>query len=123
MMASMQKNQREEWQTAIADFMASHVGIPENPFPPDMNERVSGKIDFFFKHEYKTFVRYLPNVERIRNNNVSIVAAVGRDSNDAYYVLSTKMLANKLGCEIEFPGHHGASFFIPEEFSKAIRIR
>ncbi len=116
------KSQREGWQAAIADFMAALVGMSDNPFPPDLNERISGNIDFFFKHEYKPFVRYHPDVERIRNNNVSILAAVGRDSDDAYYVQSTRMLANKLGCEIhEYPGHHGASLYMPEEFSKAIR--
>jgi hypothetical protein len=51
-----------------------------------------------------------------------MVVAVGTESDDAYYVQSTRIVAANLGCEcIEFPGHHDASFYIPEEFSSAVR--
>lgn len=50
-----------------------------------------------------------------------MVTAVGRDSDDAYYVQATRSLAAKLGCEnVEFPGHHDVSFWMPEEFADAI---
>lgn len=69
------------------------------------------------------FIHYLPEIERIKNNNVSIVVAVGRDGgDDAYYVQASRALADKLGCAtIEFPGHHDVSFWMPEEFANAIR--
>jgi pimeloyl-ACP methyl ester carboxylesterase len=112
------KYQHKSWQEALADFMAALVGLPNEP--SELYERVKGNMDFFFKYEYRIFVRYVPDVERIKNNNILIVTAVGKDSNDAYYVQSTRALA-KLGCEIiEFPGHHGASLYMPEEFAKAI---
>jgi hypothetical protein len=80
-------------------------------------------LEFFFKHEYMQFIHYLPDIERIRNNNVSMVVAVGRDSgNDAYYVQASRALADKLGgAIIEFPGHHDVSFWMPEEFASAVR--
>ena len=116
------KSQHEGWQAAQTEFMASLINVPDTSYPPDLNERLSGNVDFFFKHEFRAFFRYLPNIERIRNNNVNMVTAVGRDSDDAYYVQTTRVLAAKLGCEnVEFPGHHDISFWMPEEFANAIQ--
>jgi len=115
------KNQREGWQAAQAEFMAFLINVPDTPYPSDLNERISGNVDFFFKHEFKAFYKYQPNIESIRNHNVKMVTATGRDSDDAYYVRTTRALAAKLGCEnVEFPGHHDVSFWMPEEFAKAI---
>jgi pimeloyl-ACP methyl ester carboxylesterase len=115
------KYQREGWQAAQTEFMTSLINVPDTPYPSDLNERISGNVDFFFKHEFKAFYKYLPNIESIRNHNVKMVTATGRDSDDAYYVQATKALAAKLGCEnIEFPGHHDVSFWMPEEFANAI---
>ena len=106
-------NQFEEPSTkyrALVDFMASLVGAPDIPYPRDLNERISSNMNFFFKHEYKTFIQYILDVNRIRENKVSMIAAVGRDSDDAHYIQSTKALASKLHCEcIEFPGQHDVS--------------
>jgi pimeloyl-ACP methyl ester carboxylesterase len=115
------KSQREGWQAAQAEFMASLINVPDTPYPPDLNKRLSGNVDFFFRHEFKAFFRYLPNIESIRNYSVKMVTATGRDSDDAYYVHATRALAAKLGCEnVEFPGHHDVSFWMPEEFANAI---
>ena len=116
------KNLREGWEARSVDFSASLIGAPEIPFPPDLDERISGNMDFFFRHECKTFIQYIPDVKRIRENKVNMVAAIGRDSDDSQYVQSTRALASKLHCEcIEFPGQHDVSFYMPEEFAKAVR--
>jgi hypothetical protein len=60
------KNLREGWEAALLDFSASLIGAPDIPFPPDIDKRVSGNMDFFFRHEYKTFIKYIPDVKRIR---------------------------------------------------------
>ena len=115
------KSQREEWQAAQTEFMASLINVPDKPYPPVLNERLSGNVDFFFKHEFKAFYKYQPNIENIRNHNVKMVTATGRDSDDAYYVQATRALAARLGCEnVEFPGHHDVSFWMPEEFANTI---
>jgi hypothetical protein len=75
--------------------MASLIGAPNIAYPPDLNERVSENMDFFFKHKYKAFIQYIPDVNRIRENKVHMVATVGRDSNDAYYVRFDKGLGIK----------------------------
>jgi pimeloyl-ACP methyl ester carboxylesterase len=116
------KSQCEGWEAALAEFMASLIGVPDSPYPPDLNERVSGNMEFFFKHEYKAFIQYMPDLKRIRDNKVRMVVAVGQDSGDAYYVQSTRALAARVGCDyVEFPSHHDVSFHMPEEFAKALR--
>ena len=102
--------------------MASLINVPDTPYPPDLNERISGNVDFFFKHEFRAFSAYLPNTESIRNYSVNMVTATGRDSDDAYYVQATRALAANLGCaNVEFSDHHDVSFWMPEEFANAIR--
>jgi pimeloyl-ACP methyl ester carboxylesterase len=115
------KSLREGWQTAQREFMSSLINVPDKPYPPHLNERLLGNVDFFFKHEFRAFYKYRPNIESIRNHNVKMVTATGRDSDDAYYVQATRALAAKLGCDnIEFPGHHDVSFWMPEEFANVI---
>jgi pimeloyl-ACP methyl ester carboxylesterase len=116
------KNLREGWQAALPDFVATLIGPPDIPFPPDLDERVSGNMDFFFRHEYKAFVQYLPNVKRIRENKVNVVTAIGRDSDDSQYVQATKALTSRLRCKcIKFPGQHDVSFYMPQEFATIIK--
>jgi pimeloyl-ACP methyl ester carboxylesterase len=115
------KNQREGSGAAQSEFMTSLINIPDTPYPPDLDKRISGNVDFFFRHEIKAFFGYLPHIESIRNHSVKMVTATGRDSDDAYYVQATRALTAKLGCEnVEFPGHHDVSFWMPEEFANAV---
>ena len=116
------KNQFEGSQAAQTEFMASLINVPDSPLPTDLNDRISANVDFFFKHEFRAFFRYVPNIETIRKNNVQMVTAIGRDSDNAYYVQTTRALAAKLGCEnVEFPGHHDLSLWMPKEFANAIQ--
>ena len=116
------KNQFEGSQAAQTEFMASLINVPDSPLPTDLNDRISANVDFFFKHEFRAFFKYVPNIESIRKNNVQMVTAIGRDSDNAYYVQTTRALAAKLGCEnIEFPGHHDLSLWMPKEFANAIQ--
>jgi pimeloyl-ACP methyl ester carboxylesterase len=117
------KNQSEGSQAAQTAFMASLINVPDSPLPTDLNDRISrANIDFFFKHEFRAFFRSVSNIETIRKNNVQMVTAIGRDSDNAYYIQTTRALAAKLGCEnVEFPGHHDVSFWMPKEFATAIQ--
>ena len=116
------KSQREGWKVAQTEFMSSLTNVPNTPYPPNLNDRLEGNVDFFFKHEYRPFFTYQPNIGSIRNNNVRMVTAIGKESKEAYYVQATRALAAQLGCEnIEFPGHHDVSFWMPEKFADAVR--
>jgi pimeloyl-ACP methyl ester carboxylesterase len=116
------KSQHEGSQAAQTEFMVSLINVPDSPLPTDLNDRISGNVDFFFNHEFRAFFGYLPNIESIRKNSVHLVTAIGRDSENAYYVQATKALASKIGCEnTEFPGHHDISFWMPRDFAKSIQ--
>jgi pimeloyl-ACP methyl ester carboxylesterase len=116
------KSLHEGYDVAQNEFMKSLVNVPFSPYPPDLNERLSGNVDFFFRHEFRAFFGYLPKIKALRNNKVSIVTATGIDSNDAYYVQTTRALAAELGCNnVEFPGHHDVCFWMPKEFAKAVQ--
>ncbi|MGH9978772.1 MAG: alpha/beta fold hydrolase [Nitrososphaeraceae archaeon] len=116
------KSQREGSYAAQTEFMTSLINVPDSPLPTELNDRISGNVHFFFEHEFRAFSGYLPNIESIRKNNVHVVTAIGRDSDNAYYVQATRALASKLGCEnVEFPGHHDISFWMPKEFAAAIK--
>jgi hypothetical protein len=38
------KNQREGSQAMHTEFMASLIKVPDTPYPPDLNERISGDV-------------------------------------------------------------------------------
>ncbi|HZD35656.1 MAG TPA: alpha/beta hydrolase [Nitrososphaeraceae archaeon] len=115
------KSQREGSQAAQSEFMASLINVPDTPYPSDLNQRISGNVDFFFEHEFRAFFEYMPKIGDIRNYDLKMVTATGRDSDNAYYVQATKVLSSNLGCEnVEFPGHHDVSFWMPEKFAGAI---
>jgi len=116
------KSLNEGSEVAQIQFMESLVNVPAGPYPTDLNERLSGNVDFFFKHEFRAFFGYMPKINVIKNNKVNVVTATGIDSNDAYYVKATRALAAELGCSsVEFPGHHDVCFWMPQEFANAIQ--
>src|SRR5688572_2555306 len=116
------KSQHEGSHAAQTEFMGSLINVPNSPLPPDLNYRISGNVAFFFDHEFRSFFGYLPNIEIIKKNSINMVTAVGRESDDAYYVQATRALTGKLGCDtIEFPGHHDLSLWMPKEFANAIQ--
>ncbi len=117
-----EKNLNEGPDAAQNEFMKSLVNVPFDPYPADLSERLSGNVDFFFRHELRGFFGYFPKINSIMNSKVNMVTAVGADSNDAYYVHATKTLTAELGCNsVEFPGHHDVCFWMPNEFANAIK--
>lgn len=57
-----EKNLNEGPDAAQNEFMKSLVNVPFDPYPMDLSERLSGNVDFFFKHELKGFLGYLPKI-------------------------------------------------------------
>ena len=100
-------------------FMASLINVHDKPYPQiSMNGSPVTWISSSGMNS-KLSMKYQPNIESIRNHNAKMVTATGRDSDDAYYVQTTRALAARLGREnVEFPGHHDVSFWMPEEFPK-----
>jgi hypothetical protein len=59
---------------------------------------------------------YMPDVEMIRRNRVTVFMAAGKRSLDKrrFYAETARALSERLGCEIvTFPGHHGSFVICP----------
>lgn len=88
--------------------------------------RISAKdgVAFLVKQELLPVTNYLPDVESIKQNGVSVFMAVGQWGLDKkkWYVEVAQILAERLGCElVTFPGHHGSYEDMPDEFSATLR--
>ena len=76
------------------------------------------------KLELLPVTNYLPDVEKIKQNGVKLFIAVGKWGLErkTWYVRSSQILAEQLGCElVTFPGHHGSFMDMPEEWAAALR--
>jgi pimeloyl-ACP methyl ester carboxylesterase len=76
------------------------------------------------KLELLPVTNYLPDVERIKQNGVRVIMAVGKWGLDrkAWYVQAAQILADQLDCEmVTFPGHHGSFMDMPDEFAATLR--
>ena len=79
-------------------------------------------MDFFMAREYLPLSTYMPDLDLIARNKVSMVAAAGRRSGDAYYARTARLLAQRLGCPyVEFPGNHLAFINDTAAFAAALR--
>jgi pimeloyl-ACP methyl ester carboxylesterase len=76
------------------------------------------------KLELLPVTNYLPDVEKIKQNGVKLFIAVGKWGLERkkWYVRSSQILAEQLGCElVTFPGHHGSFMDMPVEWAAALR--
>ncbi len=79
-------------------------------------------MDFFMSREYLPISTYVPDLDAISRNHVSVVMAAGRRSADAYYARTARLLAERLSCRYaEFPGNHMAFINDTEAFAVTLR--
>lgn len=108
---------------------------PAQVLPPgphlDLMKRLSGNWQYMITYEVQSFIRYLPDLDRIADSHVRIALAAGADT----IALGTRgdvpddpcerpsaVIAERLGTELaEFPGGHLAPFEIPGAFGNRLR--
>ncbi|MBA2680886.1 MAG: alpha/beta hydrolase [Ktedonobacteraceae bacterium] len=88
--------------------------------------RISEKdaADVQIKLELLPVTSYLPDVELIKRNGVTVFMAAGTWGlkKKAWYAQAARLLAEQLGCElVPFPGHHGSFGDMPEEWAATLR--
>jgi pimeloyl-ACP methyl ester carboxylesterase len=107
---------------ALMKFMSS-VGRAENePRPPELMERLAGNWEFFARYEMRPVAEFVPDLEALRESNVPLVFAGGREDRPYYYRRAGEVLAARLGADfVEFPGHHMAYLDDPESFVPILR--
>lgn len=105
---------------AMALFAMGGRGIPPNALPRHLMDGMRG-MHFFFGHEYIPITRYCPDLGAVRAANVPMVMLVGERSGEAYYVRTSRAVAEGLGCPcITIPGHHIVFHSDPEDFARAM---
>lgn len=80
--------------------------------------------DFLVKQELLPVTNYLPDVEKIKKNEVKVFIAIGEWALEkmTWYARADLILAQQLGCElVTFPGHHGSFMDMPVEWAAALR--
>jgi pimeloyl-ACP methyl ester carboxylesterase len=80
--------------------------------------------DFLVKQELLPVTNYLPDVEKIKQNEVRVFIAVSKWGLDkkTWYAEVAQILAEQLGCElVTFPGHHGSFLDMPDVFAATLR--
>lgn len=80
--------------------------------------------EFWAKHQLLPTANYLPNVERIKHNGVTMFMAAGKISLDGnrFYARTAQVLARQLECEfVTFPGHHIAYWDMPDQWAATLR--
>jgi pimeloyl-ACP methyl ester carboxylesterase len=99
----------------------TNAHMKESP-DPYVDSRLAA--DFLVKQELLPVTNYLPDFEKIKQNNVKVIMAVSQWGFDrkAWYVQVAQILAEKLGCELViFPGHHGSFLDLPQEWAAKLR--
>lgn len=93
----------------------------------DLMQRLSGNWEYMTKFEVGSFIRYLPDLDRIAGNGVPIALGAGADTialaddgdllHDPFH-RPCVVIADRLGAEFaEFPGGHLAPMEIPGQFA------
>ena len=94
----------------------------EQSSEPYLSNQVATEV--LTKLELLPVTNYLPDVEKIKQNGIKTIIAVGKWGLDRkkWYVQAAQILAAQLGCElVTFPGHHGSFMDMPDEWAAALR--
>lgn len=115
-------------QLAIFKFNFS-LSIPFSAFksvPKGFQKRVSKfkNNSYFLMHEMLPVANYMPDIEKIKENEVKIIMAAGSITlaKGSYYGRSAPILAQMLGCKmVLFPGHHISYLDMSQEWAETLR--
>ena len=116
---------RDGAQAAMKLFAQSIVGFAPTVAEDERrmgDSDATSNLDFFFSQEFRNISRFEPDVERLKQSKVPMIAAAGEQSGTAYYARSTKLLSEVIGCEFKLmSGHHLGFIADPETFSAELR--
>ena len=79
-------------------------------------------LSFFFAKEYLGITLFQPDLAAVKAAGTPAAVLVGEKSGDAYYVRSSRKVAEGIGCPcVTVPGNHLAFLVDPEPFARALR--
>jgi hypothetical protein len=87
----------------------------------DFMQRVSGNWEYMMRYEMRSFIDYVPDLDRIAASDVRVILAAGADSDELSRRMGT-VIAGHLDTEFaEFPGRITAPMEIPPAFAGRLR--
>jgi esterase len=107
---------------AMESFVRAHTSDATfEALDPQLRERILDNGAHFFSRELAAFAGYVPDVERIRADDVPLRLLVSQDG-APQLIRATTRLAEQLGLAVEpIPGHHAPYLQQPEAFAEELR--
>lgn len=97
-------------------------GMVEGMFGGERDPQQVADEQFWFRHEMRESISWLPDVTTLRGNDVRIVVGIGEESTGQLCDRTSTALAERLGITpTRFPGDHTGFVDVPDEFAKALR--
>jgi len=107
-------------------FVLANIQVPdgmiESMFGGDRDPQQLADERFWFAHELRESITWLPDVDRLRDSGVRIVIGIGEESTGQLCDRTSTALADRLGLSpTRFPGDHTGFADRPEPFAAAFR--
>ena len=111
------------WRRFLAD---ANIDLPEPVFAEMFGAPLEGQPaadeDFFFRHEMRPTIEFVPDLDALRTGATRIVVGIGEQSSGQVCDRTSTALARALGIEpVLFPGDHIGFAENPESFAPALR--
>src|SRR5918998_1950231 len=111
------------WRLFLAD---ANIALPETVFAEMFGAPLAGHAaadeDFFFRHEMRPTIEFVPDLDALRTGGTRIVVGIGEQSAGQVCDRTSTALARALDIEpVLFPGDHIGFAEDPESFAPALR--
>jgi pimeloyl-ACP methyl ester carboxylesterase len=111
------------WRLFLAD---ANIDLPEPVFAGVFGAPLEGHAaadeDFFFRHEMRPTIEFMPDLDALRTGGTRIVVGIGEQSTGQVCDRTSRALARALGIEpVIFPGDHTGFAEDPEGFAPRLR--
>jgi pimeloyl-ACP methyl ester carboxylesterase len=111
------------WRLFLAD---AHIDLPEPVFAEIFGQALEGHAaadeDFFFRHEMRPTIEFVPDLDALRTGGTRIVVGIGEQSSGQVCDRTSRALARALDLEpVIFPGDHTGFAEDPEGFAPRLR--
>jgi pimeloyl-ACP methyl ester carboxylesterase len=111
------------WRLFLTD---ADIELPERVFAEMFGAPLEGHPaadeDFFFRHEMRPTIEFVPDIAALRTGGTRIVVGIGADSTGQVCDRTSRALAGALGIEpVIFPGDHIGFAEDPAGFAPALR--
>ena len=111
------------WRLFLAD---ANIELPEpvfaEMFAAPLEGHAAADEDFFFRHEMRPSIEFVPDIDALRTGGTRVVVGIGEESAGQVCDRTSRALARALGIEpVTFPGDHIGFAEDPDTFAPALR--